>query len=88
MSERELGWCMSQELWQKVTLCDLLHGRILRLHAGELLIRGLEFERLGLLEAAAHQLTIAAHAEWVASICEQGRVAHGQRNNRCGRPEE
>lgn len=79
---------------ERIALCDLLQGRIFRIHAGELLADALELEALGLPseglfphESLDAQITRAAHWEWVAGISERGTVAWGLRFNRCGLPE-
>ena len=72
----------------RTSLCDLLQGRILRAHAAEFLADALELEALRRVprEVIDAEVARAAHAEWCATISEQGRVGGGDRHNRCDAP--
>lgn len=80
----ELGERM---LW-RVTLLDVLQGRVMRQHAWEAFEATLDTERLGAPRAVVDRcLDQAAHWEWIAGITERGQVAWGARVNRCGSAE-
>lgn len=74
---------------QRVTLCDLLWGRSMRMRASKELENVLELERHDLpFEVVTRALDRAAHMEWVAARAEQGLVLWGERNNRFGFAED
>lgn len=73
----------------RVTLCDLLQGRIIRARAEELLASALELEADGFpREVVSERLDSAAHLEWIAGISETGQVYWGGRKNRQGKSAE
>lgn len=70
---------------QRVTLCDLLQGRVLRLRAAKCFEEALDHESLEGPQRHYfdEMLARAAQLEWIATISEQGLVSWGQRDNRC-----
>lgn len=75
---------------ERIALCDLLHGRIIRSWAWEELLDAVELECLGLPPQSVYphqtldeRIATAAHREWIAGLAEQGRVGWGGRVNRC-----
>lgn len=70
-------------------ICDLLQGRVLRLHAEETFQSALWCEQIGApREVVVRELERAAHWEWIAMISERGQVMWGGRLNRCGMPDK
>lgn len=73
----------------RVTLCDLIHGRIIRARAEQIFGEALWLEAVGASRAAVTEaLENAAHLEWIATISERGQVYWGGRKNREGKTPE
>ena len=70
---------------ERIALCDLFQGRILRARAGDCLAVALHLESLGDVPSAVVDVEVAraCRYEWVACISEQGIVGWGGRINRC-----
>lgn len=69
----------------RVTLCDLLIGRRIRLVAEQHLTAALALERHGSPGFVIDKLLEeGAHCEWIACRSEQGKILWGGRLNRCG----
>lgn len=82
-------WLIRRGVIVRLMLCDVLQGRVLRLHAARVLTEALELEARGVpAEAVDEELGRAAHLEWIAARSEQGQILWGGRLNRCGRPED
>ena len=67
----------------RIALLDLLHGRVIRASAQRNFEYACYFE-VPYKEASDEALDRAVHWEWIARITELGRVAWGDRLNRCG----
>lgn len=73
---------------ERLKLCDLLQGRVFRLHAEGMIVAAIDIERRWTCVDVTGQIERAAHFEWIALITERGQVAWGGgRFNRCGSPE-